>query len=570
MNLDKSLIRKRLSLALGRALFLVCVCNSLLANAQTPRPRVMPSDSPKSDEFAYTMEMLGAVLGLTNTYFVDTVSLRAIHSDALNYMLQSLDPYTVYMPKKEATEFRESTSGQYGGIGAILRQRADRVMIDSPMQGKPADKAGLRSGDVILKVNDKDFTRAQVVDVRNTLRGAPGEKLTITVQRAGLRRPLTVTLNREIVDMNPIAYSDVLEGDVGYLRLNTFTTTSHVEMAEAIRKMRQTAPLKGLVIDLRDNGGGVLQSAVEIVGMFVPQGSEVVSLKSRVAQQNYAYRTSQTPIDLTMPIVVLINGASASASEIVAGALQDYDRAVVMGQKSYGKGLVQSTLPLPDSAILKLTTAHYYIPSGRNIQRLKYNHQGGAEDLLKKSSDSTLYYTKGGRPVWGAGGITPDVTTIPDSIPRILTSLLVDTLTFDYISQFVREHPQQPDLRTFSISQSDYEAFVKKILDSRFELYSPSSALIEQLEKVFREEKRDATATPHLESLKKALGSTTEKILRDMKSDIVEYLNMNIIERYYYSEGGLRYYIPKDSTVRQAIALIKDPDRYRKTLAVEK
>lgn len=535
--------------------------------AQTPQSS-KTLQKEKSNDYTYTMEMLGAVLGMTQNYFVDSVSLRDLHPDAINYMLQSLDPYTMYMPKKEANEFRESTSGQYGGIGAILRQRGSRVIIDSPMQNKPADKAGMKSGDWILKINGRDFSNSQVADVRNELRGVPGEKITITIRREGIKKDIEISLIRELVDMNPISYHGILSGDVGYLRLSSFTTTSHIEVGQAIQEMQEKKPLKGLVLDLRDNGGGVLQSAVEIVGMFVPQNSEVVQLKSRGYRQNYTYRTPREPIYKDLPLVVLLNASSASASEIVAGALQDYDRAVIIGQKSYGKGLVQSTMTLPDSAILKLTTAHYYIPSGRNIQRLKYDHKGGASDKLKLSKDEKelIFHTKNGREVKSSGGITPDIFVAPDTIPRILGSLLVDTLTFDFISQYVREHPQKPEIATFELSDKEYEAYARKVIDHRFEFYSPSTELIKQLEQVFAEEKRKKQTEAPIEALKSALTNTTEEILREYKKDILSYLNMNIIERYYYSQGSLEYYIPKDRMVKESLSLIASPKRYAETL----
>lgn len=517
-----------------------------------------PASVANRQDYNRTIAAVAAVLGQVSTYFVDTVDLTSIHADGINYMLQQLDPYTEYMTKKEAKEFRESTMGNYGGIGAILRQRPDStVMIDRPMKGKAADKAGLRAGDLFLTINGKDFSRTTVADVRNELRGAPGQQLRLTMQRPGSDTPFTVSFERESIDMDPVSLSMMLPGEIGYIRLSSFMGKAADNVQEAYLQLMTQKPLKGLILDLRGNGGGLLEQAVRIAGMFLPKGSPVVELKARIAQQNYKHYTPKDPVDLQLPLAVLIDEASASASEIVAGALQDYDRALVMGQKSFGKGLVQSTMLIPDSALLKLTTSRYYIPSGRCIQRIQYNHRGGSEEQSQTDSLGAPFYTQAGRIVYAAGGIMPDISVAQDSITPILGSLLLDTLTFDYVTQYVLQHPKAPQVENFSITEQDYRAYCKQVTDKQFVFASPATELLQRMKKVLELEHRMEAVEPQWEALKAKLEGDTQSLLVQYKQEIVDYINMLIIQRYYYDEGTIRYTLPKDKTVQQAAQLLR-------------
>ena len=340
-------MKQRLLPLFGLLLGLVSLIPSSLF-AQSVR-----TSHPSTDDFTTTMAVMGSVLSNVDNFFVDTVDLTTLYDDALNGMLQRLDPYTVYLNREETKAFEESTTGLYGGIGAILRQHQDSVVIiGALMQGKAADKA---------------------------LRGEPGTPLTLVVRRPGYELDsLEVTFDRERIDLSPIAYKELFPGQVGFISVSTFSTSTYQDFLKAYDQLEKEAggKLRGLIIDLRDNGGGLLEQAIQLVNLFIPKGREVVSLKGRQPQQNSSYKTTKDPLDTQLPLVILINESSASASEIVAGALQDYDRAVILGRKSFGKGLVQGTLELPDEGLLKLTTARYYIPSGRCIQKLTYNHRG--------------------------------------------------------------------------------------------------------------------------------------------------------------------------------------------------
>lgn len=522
-----------------------------------------------TDDYAQTMEAISSVLGQVSLYFVDSVNLSELHVDGINYMLQRLDPYTVYMPKKEAAEFRESTTGNYGGIGAILHQRPDStVIIDAPMKGKAADKAGLQSGDVILYINGKDFRKTTVAKVRSELRGVPGAMLRLQIRRPGVSNPFEVEFARESIEMSPVSLSTMLPGNIGYIRLASFMGSAYDDLRKAYEKLSsQGMAMSGLILDLRDNGGGLMQHAVDIVGMFVPKNSLVVELKTRIPGKATRYNTSREPIAPNLPLAVLIDGGSASASEIVAGALQDYDRAIVVGEKSFGKGLVQSTLSLPDSAILKVTTAHYYIPSGRCIQRIQYNHQGGEVDITEQQDSlGRPFYTQNKRVVYAAGGIMPDIKIRPDSIPSTLGSLLLDTLTYDFVTQYVIEHPQTPSIENFSLTDAQYAAYKDKVLNQKFKFSSQADALLARLTQVLQAEGRADILEPATQKVQELLNNSTKILLEKNEKEIRNYLNMSIIQRYYYSEGARLYTLPSDNMVNGAANLLRNGSQYQKLL----
>lgn len=547
--------------------FLLLTGVTLSVRAQAPNLTFTEKQNTNDAQKDYTraMEAISSVLGQVSLYFVDTVNLQELHVEGLNYMLQKLDPYTVYMPKKEANEFRESTNGIYGGIGAILLQRPDStVIIDTPMKGKAADKAGLRAGDTILRINGKDFSKTTVSAVRNELRGIPGQILQLTVRRPGRKEPLNVEFPRESIDISPISACTALPGKIGYIRLSSFMSTAYEEFKKAFSNLQEQYNIQSLIIDLRDNGGGLLQHAVNIVGMFVPQNTLVVELKTRIPSQNTRHITSHHPIAEKIPIVVLINEGSASASEIVSGALQDYDRAIVMGEKSFGKGLVQSTISLPDSALLKVTTSHYYIPSGRCIQRIQYNHKGGAIDLARQQDNEkgVPFNTKGGRVVYASGGIMPDVQVIPDSIPQLLGSLLLDTLTYDYITDYTLRYPQAPSIKDFAITDKEYQVYRDKIISNGFTFISPADALLQRMLTVLQSEGRSKTLEATTKQLQEELKTSSLSLFDTHQKEIRDYINTSIIQRYHYMEGARLYTLPKDKTVQKAATLLRDLTQY--------
>ena len=519
-------------------------------------------------EYNRAVEAISAALGAVNLYFVDTVQIGDLYPDGINYMLSELDPYTVFMGKKAAKEFRESSGGVYGGIGALLRQLPDSVVIiDSPMKGQAADKAGLIAGDAIVEVNGKSFERATVEAVRNELRGIPGAMLHLTVKRRGTAQPLKFSFEREAINMDPISLSTLLEGNIGYVRLNTFMGDVAQPLQQAIRSLETSAPLRGLILDLRDNGGGLMDQAIKVANLFLPKNSLIVELNARKSGQNSKHVTLQEPTHPNLPLVVLINEGSASSSEIVAGALQDYDRAVIMGEKSYGKGLVQSTIPMPDSALLKLTTAYYYIPSGRCIQRINYNHRGGEEESTDADSLGAPFYTQNRRVVYGAGGIMPDVPLTPDSITPVLASLLLDTMTYNFVTDYRVAHPSAPALDGFTLSDASYLQYLARIRTNSFTFRSPAKTLLENLRLVLTQEKRISDYEQPLSQLEQGIQSDTESILKRHEQEIRNYLCKMILQRYYYDEGALLFGLKSDSTVARALQLLQAPGEIKKILS---
>ena len=518
------------------------------------------------------MAVMGSVLSNVRNFFVDTVNLTTLYDGALTYMLQQLDPYTVYFNEEETKAFEESTTGLYGGIGAILRQHQDSVVIiGSLIQGKAADKAGLRPADIIWRINGKDFSHTKVVDVRNELRGEPGTPIKLVVRRPGYAKDsLTVTFNRERIDLSPVSYAELLNGRVGFISLNTFSATTSQEFLKAYDRLQKEAggKLSGLILDLRDNGGGLMEQAIQLVNLFIPKGKLVVSLKGRYPQQSNSYKTTKEPLDTKLPLVVLINEGSASASEIVAGALQDYDRAVIVGRKSFGKGLVQGTLELPDGGLLKLTTARYYIPSGRSIQKLSYNHRGGAEQVNATDSLGTAYTTSEGRTVYAAGGIMPDIVCPSDSIPSLLGTLLFDTLTYDFVTDYLLTHraPERSKLRSFDLGDEAYTAYKKKVIESGFTFKSIADELVKKVEDALKAEQRYDEVASDFAAFQKSLRADTPRLMKTYESFIRDYLNMEILSRCYYDEGRLEYYMSRDKVAQRAVSLLGDPTTYHQLL----
>ncbi len=559
-------MKQRLLPLFGLLLGLVSLIPSSLF-AQSVR-----TSHPSTDDFTTTMAVMGSVLSNVDNFFVDTVDLTTLYDDALNGMLQRLDPYTVYLNREETKAFEESTTGLYGGIGAILRQHQDSVVIiGALMQGKAADKAGLCPADIIWRINGHDFSHTKVVDVRNALRGEPGTPLTLVVRRPGYELDsLEVTFDRERIDLSPIAYKELFPGQVGFISVSTFSTSTYQDFLKAYDQLEKEAggKLRGLIIDLRDNGGGLLEQAIQLVNLFIPKGREVVSLKGRQPQQNSSYKTTKDPLDTQLPLVILINESSASASEIVAGALQDYDRAVILGRKSFGKGLVQGTLELPDEGLLKLTTARYYIPSGRCIQKLTYNHRGGAKEVNTTDSLEIPYKTTRGRTVYAAGGIVPDVVSPSDSIPALLGTLLFDALTYDFVSDYVRMHqaPARTALRSFNLGDESFARYRQKVIESGFTFKSIADELIKKVGEALKGEQRYDGLADEFAIFQKRLHADTPQLLDTYESFIRDYLNMEILSRYYYDEGRQEYYIHRDKVVQQAIELLHSPDTYHNLL----
>lgn len=555
------------------ALFLLLLSVAPTLLAQSERQRL----EQERDDFRQALTTTGAVFSNVRRYFIDTVDLVKVNSYALNAMLRQLDPYTQYMDSETAKSFMEATDGAYAGIGAIISQKKNGgVIVNELMQGEPADQAGLKPGDWFQTIDGKSFVSATTPEVSEALRGKEGSDIEVVVLRKSASSPLTFRFKRRAISVSPIAYSGRLEGDIGILSLSSFTRDSGKELKKALQAMQEASPLKGLILDLRGNGGGVLQSAVEMLSLFVPKGTVVVSVKGRSQRSDASYRTTSEPLFPDIPLVVLINEELASASEIMAGALQDLDRAVVMGHKSFGKGLVQSTVPLPEGALLKLTTGQYFIPSGRNIQHTRLNpfshNEESADDSDKsiEKRDSTIYYTQNGRKVYASNGITPDVVSTSDSLPSIIGFIAINSLLVDYIESYVASHEPPSSPIDFSLSDAAYQQFVKFLQEGGFSYQSGSSYLLEKLEEQLKRESKTPYVSNQLEELKKAVMPPLSVELERYKGEIKEFLENCLVLRYFYRKGFFARTLPKDSEVLQAHELLLTPKRYSELLAPPK
>lgn len=527
-------------------------------------------------DYREALTTVGALYSNIQRYFIDTVQLSKINNVALNAMLIRLDPYTQYMDKKTAKSFMEATDGAYAGIGAIISQRAEgKVFVNELLEGQPADKAGLKPGDQFLSINGKDFSQSSSPKVSTALRGLEGSDITIIVKRKNVEKPLSFHFKRKNIVISSVAYAERLAGDIGIIRISSFTKETAKDVKKELTSLLKGGALKGLILDLRDNGGGVLQSAVEMLSYFLPKGTTVVTVRGRISESNADYKTVNNPIAPTIPLVVLINDDSASASEIVAGALQDTDRAVIMGHKSFGKGLVQSTIALPGEALLKLTTAQYFIPSGRNIQKITYSHFNESDEENENKSekvDSTKvkFYTKGGRPVLGGEGIRPDIETKIDTIPAIVSFIAIDTLFLDYIEHYVATHTPPSSPRAIHLTDHDYQEFIKYLSEGKFQYKAGSSYLLDKIEEQLKMEGKKQYLDNELKQLRQAINPPLRIELQRHEKEIRAYIEEALALRYFYRKGFYTLLIPRDKEVQQALSLLGDSKRYQTTLSVRK
>ena len=498
--------------------------------------------------------------------YVDPVDPDRLMEGAAAGMVNDLDPYTEYIPEKGMQDFELLTTGKYGGIGALIRQKEDYVRIAQPYEGSPADRAGLKIGDKILAIDGKDAKGFTTEQVSNRLKGEPGSKVRVTVEHLDGSRE-TQTIRRQRIAIPGVPYAGWIADGIGYIRHSDFTEGCYEEMRAAIERLRNEGELKGLVLDYRSNGGGIMQEAVKILGMFVPKGTEVVSTKGRTEESRQVFRTNTEPAFPDLPLAVLINGSSASAAEIVSGALQDLDRAVLIGQRSFGKGLVQSTKPLGYNTMLKLTTAKYYIPSGRCIQAIDYSHS--QEGDIRTIPDSLIseFATRAGRKVYDGGGIMPDIRTDPEYISRFAVTLYAMGFIEDFGDEYTRRNPgQQIDIRTFSISEKDYDDFTAFMKDKKVPYESDTRRALKALKKA-AEEDRFADLKERFEKVEAELKDDTQTNLETYREQIIETINNDIVMRHAYQAGVIEHSLPNDVEVKRALEVLANPEEYHRILA---
>lgn len=517
------------------------------------------------------MELLVNMMREISLQYVDEVSPDRLMSDGSAGMVRNLDPYTSYLSEEEMGEFELKATGKYGGIGATIRMRRDStgVVIAQPYKGSPSDLAGLKIGDRFLKIDGEDVTKCNSEQISSKLKGTPGTVVKLEVERLLTGKAEQMEITRARIAIPGIPYAEFLEDGIAYIRHVDFSDGCYDDMRAAVERLRGEGEIKGLILDYRDNGGGSVPEAVKILSMFLPKGSEVLTMKGRTEQSKRSYATESQPVLHNVPIVALIDEASASASEIVCGALQDMDRAVLMGQRSFGKGLVQSIVPLGYNAWLKLTTAKYYIPSGRCVQRINYKHEGGnSKDENIPDSLITEFKTRNGRKVYDGKGLMPDVKLEADYISSFAVILYNLGYIDEYLDEYMRSHVNQKvDPRNFAIADADYEAFVKFMADKEVPYESQTRLALDLLKKTSKQERYDADFAEDLKQIESKLKDQKMDNLRTYRAEIEDLLNSGVVLRHHYQEGVIEYNLVGDSTVVKAVELLKDGERYRKILS---
>ena len=521
-------------------------------------------------EVSKQLEIFNSVLKEVELFYVDSLDVEKSVRRGIDAMLRGLDPYTEYFPEQDMEELDLITTGEYGGIGSLIRQRDNngRVMIAEPTEGMPADLAGLKAGDLILKIDTIDVSSAPSARVSSLLKGVPNTKMTLTIQRPGEKKPRKIAITRKQISTPQVTYYGVRGDHVGYIYLKSFTIKSAQEVKEAFLDLKKNHDIQSLILDLRGNGGGVLEGAVQIVSLFVPKGSEVLSTKGKVKQWDRTYRTSTEPIDTVMPLAILIDGGTASAAEIVSGSLQDMDRAVLLGERSYGKGLVQSSRDLPYNGKLKVTMSKYYIPSGRCIQQLDYSHRQEAGSVTAIPDSLTkVFYTKNQRPVRDGGGVRPEFEVKAPELPTMIYYLAADTVLFDFVTEWAQKHPQIAPIEEFTVSDEDFEAFKAYAKEKHFTYDRQSEKALQKLKEIATFEGYLADDSTTFKALEARFTPNLEQDFDRFKKEVKKAMATEIVKRYYYQRGELQESLKGDAVLEKALQVLADPELMKKTLS---
>ena len=520
---------------------------------------------------AKNMDVFTSIYKNLDMMYVDTLDADEVIGNGINAMLRSLDPYTEYYPESEVKELKNMLTGKYAGIGSVVRYnyQLGYTVINEPYEGMPAQEAGLKKGDIILSINDSTMKGKEVSYVSDSLRGEPGTSFILKVKRPSTGKVMKVKLTRRTIQMPFLPYYGLLDGGIGYINLNSFTDQCAKDVRRAFIDLKKQGAKK-LVFDLRNNGGGSVSEAVSIVNMFLPKDKVVLTMKGKLQRANNEYKTTVEPIDTLMPIVVLVSGNTASAAEILSGSLQDYDRAIILGTRTYGKGLVQATMDLPYNGQMKLTTSKYYIPSGRCVQALNYKHAKGGYVEHVPDSLTKVFYTAGGREVRDGGGVKPDVEVKPDSLPNIAYYLAgardSNELMLNYEVDYIAKHPTIAPAKDFALTDADYEEFKARVLKADFKYDRETEKYLKDLMKLARFEGYYDDAKPEFDALAKKLSHNVAKDLDYNKQYIKRLLENDIVAAYYYQGGAIRNSLRYDKQVKEAVRLLNTPEEYKKLL----
>lgn len=532
---------------------------------------VMPGQAQKDNRFEVSknLDIFNALVKEVEMFYVDSVDVEKTVRRGINSMLGSLDPYTEYYPEQEMDKLKIMTTGEYGGIGSYIRARQEGgVYIIEPFEGMPAALAGLQAGDRILAIDTVDVTNKTSDEVSNLLKGVPNTKMVLKIQRPNEKKPRTVELVRKQILVDQVTYYGVRGDGVGYIYLKGFTDKSAQEVKNAFEDLKKNHHIKSLVLDLRNNGGGLLESATQIVSMFVPKGKEVVSTKGKVSQWDRTYRTANEPLDTVIPMAVLINGNSASAAEIVSGSLQDMDRAVLVGQRSFGKGLVQSTRELPYNGSVKVTMSKYYIPSGRCIQQMDYSHRK-ADGSVAAIPDSltSVFYTSKGRPVRDGGGVRPEFEVEEEEMPTMMYYLATDFVLLDFVTDWAQKHKTIPPVEQFTVSDEDFEAFKNYAKEKNFTYDRQSEKALKNLKEIAKFEGYLSSDSTIFNELEARLTPDLERDFDLHKDQIKKLMASEIVKRYYFQKGELLESLKGDEVLEKAMEVLADPELYNQTLS---
>ncbi len=527
------------------------------------------AQSPQDQTFDIlkNLDIYTDVVKELNAEYVDDIQPGDLTKAGIDAMLQSLDPYTNFIPETEVEDYKFMTTGQYGGIGALIHQQDNYVIISEPYEGSPAQKSGLLAGDKIVEVNGQKAEGKSYDEVSAVLKGQAGTEVQLKVKREGVDQPIEKTIIRENIKIDNIPYYGIVGDNIGYIKLTGFTKHASREVKQAFLKLKEKQPIAGVIIDLRNNGGGLLNEAVNLANIFEKRGQEIVTTKGKVKERNRVHKTFHPPVDLKIPLVVLVDNQSASASEIFAGAMQDLDRGVVVGQRTFGKGLVQNVIPLSYNAQLKITVAKYYIPSGRCIQAIDYSHKDN-NGYFTKIPDSLIreFKTRKGRKIYDGGGISPDIIVKPRKFSQIALTLFSKFFVFNFATKYHREYPEIGPVSSFVIDDSTYTNFLTFIADKNYQYTTRSEQALERL-------KKEAEKENYFDAIREEYDQLKAHMIEDKQADIEKYeeqirelLRMEIISRYYYQKGKVEASLDHDPELARAIDILHNPGTYEAIL----